>query len=59
METREWIKQELQKLVKGDQDQFIVDATIEYINELNSDNESLQVALEGEIWSPKKWSQPR
>ena len=38
METREWVKEELQKLVKSDQDQFIVDATIEYINELNSDN---------------------
>ncbi|QQV79717.1 hypothetical protein JG559_11865 [Enterococcus faecalis] len=33
---------------------FIIEETIKYIEQLEDDNESLQVALEGTIWSPKK-----
>ena len=32
---------------------FIIEETIKYIEQLEDDNESLQVALEGTIWSPK------
>lgn len=37
---------------------FIIEETIKYIEQLEDDNESLQVALEGTIWSPKKWNEP-
>lgn len=55
METREWIETELSKLATDEASRFIIEETINYIEQLTSDNHSLQVALEGEIWSPKKW----
>ena len=36
---------------------FIIDEAVKYIEQLEDDNESLQVALEGNIWSPKKWNE--
>lgn len=55
MDTFEWIKVELEKLAVDEKSIFIVNETLAYIEEIKSDNESLQIALEGELWSPKKW----
>lgn len=57
METSEWIKNELRKLAVDEKSTFIVNETLAYIDEIKSDNESLQIALEGELWSPKKWNE--
>lgn len=57
METSEWIKNELRKLAVDEKSIFIVNETLAYIDEINSDNESLQIALEGELWSSKKWNE--
>lgn len=57
METSEWIKNELRKLEVDEKSTFIVNETLAYIDEIKSDNESLQIALEGELWSPKKWNE--
>ncbi|WP_317914549.1 hypothetical protein [Carnobacterium maltaromaticum] len=57
METSEWIKNELRKLAVDEKSTFLVDETLAYIDEIKSDNESLQIALEGELWSPKKWNE--
>ncbi|WP_157455173.1 hypothetical protein [Carnobacterium maltaromaticum] len=57
METTEWIKNELRKLAVDEKSTFIVNETLAYIDEIKSDNESLQIALEGELWSPKKWNE--
>ncbi|WP_413517592.1 hypothetical protein [Carnobacterium maltaromaticum] len=57
METSEWIKNELRKLAIDEKSTFIVNETLAYIDEIKSDNESLQIALEGELWSPKKWNE--
>lgn len=57
METSEWIKNELRKLAVDEKSTFIVNETLAYIDEIKSDNESIQIALEGELWSPKKWNE--
>lgn len=57
METSEWIKNELRKLAVDEKSTFIVNETLAYIDEIKSDNESLQIALDGELWSPKKWNE--
>ncbi len=57
VETSEWIKNELRKLAVDEKSTFIVNETLAYIDEIKSDNESLQIALEGELWSPKKWNE--
>ncbi|GED47710.1 hypothetical protein CKN99_07170 [Carnobacterium maltaromaticum] len=57
METSEWIKNELRKLAVDEKSTFLVNETLAYIDEIKSDNESLQIALEGELWSPKKWNE--
>lgn len=57
METSEWIKNELRKLAVDEKSTFIVNETLAYIDEIKSDNESLQIVLEGELWSPKKWNE--
>ena len=38
---------------------YTIEETLRYIEQLEDDNESLQVALEGNIWSPKKWNENR
>ncbi|MFS7402476.1 hypothetical protein [Carnobacterium maltaromaticum] len=50
-------KNELRKLAVDEKSTFIVNETLAYIDEIKSDNESLQIALEGELWSPKKWNE--
>ena len=57
METSEWVKNELRKLAVDEKSTFLVNETLAYIDEIKSDNESLQIALEGELWSPKKWNE--
>lgn len=51
-----WLENELKKITE-EKYQFIIDTCIHYIEELEDDNESLQIALEGNIWSPKKWNE--
>ncbi|MGX7420078.1 hypothetical protein ACWOFR_14865 [Carnobacterium gallinarum] len=55
MDTKEWIETELKKLATDENSLFIIEETLKYIDEITTDNNSLQIALEGEIWSPKKW----
>lgn len=59
METSEWIKNELRKLAVDEKSTFLVNETLAYIDEIKSDNESLQIALEGELWSPKNGMKSR
>lgn len=49
-----WLQEQL-ATISNEQNKFVVDEVIKYIEQLEDDNESLQVALEGNIWSPKKW----
>ena len=51
-----WLQEQL-TAISDEKYQFIVDEVIKYIEQLEDDNESLQVALEGNIWSPKKWNE--
>lgn len=53
-----WLAEQLQAL-RTEQNQLVIDETLRYIEQLEDDNESLQVALEGNIWSPKKWNENR
>ena len=53
-----WLAEQLQAL-KTEQNQLVIEETLRYIEQLEDDNESLQVALEGNIWSPKKWNENR
>lgn len=53
-----WLAEQLQAL-RSEQNQLVIDETLRYIEQLEDDNESLQVALEGNIWSPKKWNENR
>lgn len=53
-----WLDQELTK-IKNSENKFIIEETLNYIQQLEDDNESLQVALEGNIWSPKKWNEKK
>lgn len=50
----QWLAQELKK-IETPENQFVLTETIRYIEQLEDDNESLQIALEGTIWSPQKW----
>lgn len=50
-----WLAEQLATLAQNDEKKLIIDAAITYIESLEDDNESLQIALEGSIWSPKNW----
>ncbi|MDU5336109.1 hypothetical protein [Enterococcus sp.] len=51
-----WLQEQLAE-ISDEKYQFIVAEAVKYIEQLEDDNESLQVALEGNIWSPKKWNE--
>ena len=51
-----WLQEQL-TAISDEKYQFIIDEAVKYIEQLEDDNESLQVALEGNIWSPKKWNE--
>lgn len=51
-----WLQEQLIE-ISEEKYQFIVAEAVKYIEQLEDDNESLQVALEGNIWSPKKWNE--
>ncbi|MEG1504310.1 MAG: hypothetical protein RSC16_08685 [Enterococcus sp.] len=51
-----WLAEQLAK-ISDDNNQFIIEEAVKYIEQLEDDNESLQIALEGNIWSPKKWNE--
>jgi uncharacterized protein CbrC (UPF0167 family) len=51
-----WLQEQL-TAISDEKYQFILDEAVKYIEQLEDDNESLQVALEGNIWSPKKWNE--
>lgn len=51
-----WLAEQLAKIL-DDNNQFIIEEAVKYIEQLEDDNESLQIALEGNIWSPKKWNE--
>ncbi|REC30930.1 hypothetical protein CF160_02475 [Enterococcus pseudoavium] len=51
-----WLAEQL-ATISEEKNQFVIAETIKYIEQLEDDNESLQVALEGNIWSPKKWNE--
>ena len=51
-----WLQEQL-AAISHEQNKFVVDEVSKYIEQLEDDNESLQVALEGNIWSPKKWNE--
>jgi len=51
-----WLQEQF-TAISDEKYQFIIDEAVKYIEQLEDDNESLQVALEGNIWSPKKWNE--
>ncbi|MGX7132858.1 MULTISPECIES: hypothetical protein [Enterococcus] len=51
-----WLAEQLNLLKK--ENPLVIEETIRYIEQLEDDNESLQVSLEGTIWSPRLWNQP-
>ena len=51
-----WLQEQL-TAISDEKYQFIIDEAVKYLEQLEDDNESLQVALEGNIWSPKKWNE--
>ena len=51
-----WLQEQL-TAISDEKYQFIIDEAVKYIEQLEDDNESLQVALEGNIWGPKKWNE--
>lgn len=51
-----WLEEQF-ATISEEKYQFIITEAINYIEHLEDDNESLQVALEGNIWSPKKWNE--
>ncbi len=53
-----WLAEQLQSL-QNEENKLVIQETLRYIEQLEDDNESLQVALEGNIWSPKKWNENR
>ncbi|MGM0216285.1 hypothetical protein [Enterococcus sp. AZ109] len=53
-----WLAEQLHALQTED-NKLVIEETLRYIEQLEDDNESLQVALEGTIWSPKKWNENR
>lgn len=52
-----WLEEQL-KTIDEPNYTFIIQEAIKYIEQLEDDNESLQISLEGTIWSPKKWNEP-
>lgn len=52
-----WLEEQLSAL-ENPENALVIQEAIRYIEQLEDDNESLQVALEGNIWSPKLWDQP-
>lgn len=50
-----WLAEQLAVLAQNPEQKQIVEETIAYIETIEDDNESLQIALEGTIWSPKNW----
>ncbi|MBO0413519.1 hypothetical protein JZO77_24225 [Enterococcus hulanensis] len=51
-----WLQEQL-ATISDEKSRFVIEEAIKYIEQLEDDNESLQVALEGNIWSPKKWNE--
>lgn len=51
-----WLEEQLNS-IQDPAYQAILQATKEYIEELEDDNESLQISLEGSIWSPNRWNE--
>ena len=51
-----WLAEQLAK-ISDDNNQFIIEEAVKYIEQLEDDNESIQIALEGNIWIPKKWNE--
>ena len=51
-----WLQEQLAE-ISDEKYQFVVHEAIKYIEQLEDDNESLQIALEGNNWSPKKWNE--
>lgn len=51
-----WLQEQL-STISDEKSRFVIEEAIKYIEQLEDDNESLQVALEGNIWSPKKWNE--
>lgn len=51
-----WLQEQL-GTISEEKYQFVVDEAVKYIEQIEDDNESLQIALEGNIWSPKKWNE--
>lgn len=51
-----WLQEQLAE-ISDKKYHFVVHEAIKYIEQLEDDNESLQIALEGNIWSPKKWNE--
>lgn len=54
----QWLATELTKLQTAE-NEAVIKAALDYIQELEDDNESLQISLEGTIWSPEKWRDDR
>lgn len=53
-----WLAEQLNK-IQDPAYQQIIQATKDYIEELEDDNESLQISLEGSIWSPNRWNEKK
>ena len=51
-----WLQEQL-STISDEKSRFVIEEVIKYIEQLEDDNESLQVALEGNIWSPKNWTE--
>lgn len=47
-----WLQEQL-ATISDEKYQFVIGEAVKYIEQLEDDNESLQIALEGNIWSPK------
>ncbi|MBM7710008.1 hypothetical protein [Enterococcus lemanii] len=52
----QWLDEELKK-IETSENQFLLSEVRKYIEQLEDDNESLQIALEGSIWSPNRWNE--
>lgn len=52
----QWLDQQITQITTTE-NKAVMAAVRQYITELEDDNESLQVALEGSVWSPKRWNE--
>lgn len=52
----QWLDEELKK-IETSENQFLLSEVRKYIEQLEDDNESLQISLEGSIWSPNRWNE--